>query len=254
MLTDLGQGCSPAQLAGRLKLEQGKTVIGCETIYRFIYAQIKRTNDCRWRHYLPRAKSRRGRHGKKGGSPASLIKDRISIDNRPQAASDRRQPGHWEADLMLFATYGQNILVLHERTSRFTTLVKTQQPTGRAHRPAPRTAAPAPAQTPPPHPHLRQRHRVRRPPQAQHQPRHRHLLLRPSRPWQKGGIENAIGRMRRFLPRTHQPPIPRPGPHPSLILAYNHTPRKCLDFLTPAEHFSQLLHFKRESTFPPSPE
>src|SRR5665213_1803703 len=65
VLTDLGQGCSPAQVVGRLKLEQGSTVIGCETIYRFIYAQIKRTNDGRWRHYLPRARRRRGRRGRK---------------------------------------------------------------------------------------------------------------------------------------------------------------------------------------------
>ena len=38
-----------------------------------------------------------------------------------------------------------------------------------------------------------------------------------------------------------------------LARAYNHTPRKCLDFKTPAEAFSdtlQLLHFKRESTSP----
>ncbi|MGH9443558.1 MAG: IS30 family transposase, partial [Thermoanaerobaculia bacterium] len=31
---------------------------------------------------------------------------------------------------------------------------------------------------------------------------------------------------------------------------YNHTPRKCLDFQTPAEVFSHLLHFKCDSTFP----
>jgi len=36
-------------------------------------------------------------------------------------------------------------------------------------------------------------------------------------------------------------------------MAYNHTPRKCLGYLTPAEVFiNQVLHFKCESTFPPS--
>ena len=30
-------------------------VISTETIYRFVYAQIRRHNDYRWRHYLPRA-------------------------------------------------------------------------------------------------------------------------------------------------------------------------------------------------------
>ena len=34
MLGLLEQGWSPEQVAGRLKLEEGRTVIGCETIYR----------------------------------------------------------------------------------------------------------------------------------------------------------------------------------------------------------------------------
>src|ERR1700674_2337240 len=38
----LAAGWSPGQVVGRLKREQGRTVIGCETIYRFIYAQMKR--------------------------------------------------------------------------------------------------------------------------------------------------------------------------------------------------------------------
>jgi len=36
----------------------------------------------------------------------------------------------------------------------------------------------------------------------------------------------------------------------ALLRAYNNTPRKCLDFKTPAEAFSQALHFECESTFP----
>ncbi len=35
--------------------------------------------------------------------------------------------------------------------------------------------------------------------------------------------------------------------------AYNHTPRQCLDFQTPAEVFSRVLHFERESTSRLSP-
>ena len=37
----------------------------------------------------------------------------------------------------------------------------------------------------------------------------------------------------------------------ALVNAYNNTPRKCLDWNSPAEVFlSQLLHFERESTCP----
>lgn len=70
-------------------------------------------------------------------------------------------------------------------------------------------------------------------------------------PWQKGGIENAIGRMRRFLPRKTDLATLSNDHFNQLIRAYNNTPRKCLDYQTPAELFiNQLLHFKCESTCP----
>ncbi len=58
-------------------------------------------------------------------------------------------------------------------------------------------------------------------------------------PWQKGGIENAIGRLRRFLPRKTNLHVCRQHIQQAASL-YNNTPRKCLDFRTPAEAFSQL--------------
>ena len=40
-----------------------------------------------------------------------------------------------------------------------------------------------------------------------------------------------------------------------LVQAYNNTPRKCLGYNTPAEVFwNHVLHFKCESTLPPSRE
>lgn len=74
-------------------------------------------------------------------------------------------------------------------------------------------------------------------------------------PWQKGGIENAIGRMRRFLPRKTDLATLDTTRLLTLFAAYNATPRKCLDWQTPAEAFSNhLLHFERVSTFPLSRE
>ncbi len=69
-------------------------------------------------------------------------------------------------------------------------------------------------------------------------------------PWQKGGVENAIGRMRRTLPRKTDLAAVSNQRFAELVRAYNNTPRKCLGFLTPAEVFwNQVLHFKCESTF-----
>jgi helix-turn-helix protein len=127
VLDRLARGWSPQQVAGRLAREHGHTVVSHETIYRFIAGQLARTQDYSWRLYLPRAKSKRGWRGRKGGSPVDHIKDRISIALRPAQAADRAIPGHWEADLMLFRTYGQAVLTLHERTSRVLGVVR--QPT-----------------------------------------------------------------------------------------------------------------------------
>jgi IS30 family transposase len=70
----------------------------------------------------------------------------------------------------------------------------------------------------------------------------------PYAPWQKGGIENAIGRMRRFMPRKTDLTTLSNAQFQAAIAAYNNTPRKCLDWKTPAETFSRVLHFECEST------
>jgi IS30 family transposase len=125
VLDRLADGWSPEQVAGRLALEAGHKVLSHETIYRFVYAQMKRTQNFSWRLYLPRAKTRRGRRRKRDGSPASFIKQRRPIRERPQEAGNRQTSGHWEADFMLFATYGQSVLVAHERATRATFITRT---------------------------------------------------------------------------------------------------------------------------------
>ena len=80
----LGQGWSPEQVAGRLALDEGRQVLSHESIYRFIYSQMARKKDYSWRHYLPRAKSKRGFRGRRGGSPATHIAHRSrSTSARP---------------------------------------------------------------------------------------------------------------------------------------------------------------------------
>lgn len=250
VLERLAMEYSPEQVAGRLALEQGKPVISHESIYRFIYAQIRRTNDGSWRHYLPRAKARRGYRGRGGGSATGFIKDRVSIHERPAVVDQRTSAGHWEADLMLFAKYGQAVLVAHERQSRL--LMVARQPNKTAALVAERLnemLAPLP-------PALRQTITFDNGTEfAQH---HR-LPLKTyfcdtHSPWQKGGVENAIGRLRRrLLRKTDLATLPEQDII-DLTRRYNHTPRKCLGFKTPAEIFSlQLLHFNCESTSRPPP-
>jgi IS30 family transposase len=248
----LAAGWSPEQVSGRLKLEANQPIISHESIYRFIHAQIARTKDYSWRRLLPRGKSKRGFRGRKGGSPASFIDGRVSISERPVEASDRNTPGHWEADLMLFAKYGQAILTLHERHSR---LIFATRPPNKASAPIAELLVSFFANLPP---SLRQTVTFDNGTEfARHRELHRLALATffcdPHAPWQKGGIENAIGRMRRFIPRKTDLAMLPQEIFLALVSAYNNTPRKCLDFRTPAETFIQVLHFECESTSRLSP-
>ena len=254
VIDHLAMGWSPQQISNRLAKDQGCNVISHESIYRFIYAQIKRTKDYSWRQLLPRAKSRRGFRGRKGGSSVSFIKHRRSIHDRPQFIDKRSEPGHWEADLMLFAQQRQPLLVLQERYSRLLMLFKLET----------KSAKPIANQLIAFFNEL---------------PRHlglsitfdngtefaeHHLLNQKGidsyfcdvrAPWQKGGVENAIGRLRRFLPRKTNIKRINGEELEKLAALHNHTPRKCLGYQTPAEIFlKQVLHFKCELTFPLSRE
>jgi IS30 family transposase len=249
VLSGLRRGWSPEQVAGWLKCQKVRSTVSHETIYRFIYAQIRRTNDGAWRHYLPRAKYKRGWRAKAGGSPASFIKGRVSIALRPDGVRQRRTFGHWEADLMHFATPGQTILVAHERKSRLLLLAK--QPS--------KAAQPAADQLLAWFESLDRRLRKtitfdNGTEFAEHHILTDELAIRtffcdPHSPWQKGSVENAIGRMRRPLPRNTNLNTIDDDVLRTLVVAYNNTPRKCLGFKSPAQAFlSQVLHFKREST------
>ena len=254
VLSGLKQGWSPDQVSGRLELEAGRTVISHESIYRFVYAQMARRKDYSWRHYLPRAKSKRGWRGRKGGSPASFIALRRPIAERPPSAADRRTPGHWEADLMLFRTYGHAVLTMHERHSRILIAVR---PPGKASRPIASAMSQVLGQLPP---EWRQTVTFDNGAEfALHHQLHAFgfetFFCDTYSPWQKGGVENAIGRLRRTLPRKTDLAALSDKQFTRLIQAYNNTPRKCLGYRTPAEIFlDQVLHLKCESTFPPSRE
>jgi transposase, IS30 family len=252
VLESLARGWSPQQVAGRFAREHGRTIVSHESIYRFIAAQIARTKDYSWRHYLPRGKSKRGWRGRKGGSSAEHIKHRVSIALRPAAVAERIDPGHWEADLMLFRTYGQAVLTLHERSSRILAIVR--QPNKAA---APVVKALEALLAPLPS-NLRQTITFDNGTEfAHHHTLHASLGIAtffcdPHAPWQKGGIENAIGRLRRVLPRKTDLATLTPAQIRHLARLYNNTPRKCLDFQTPAEVFFKALHFGCDST-PPLP-
>ena len=243
-------------IAGRLALEHGRTVISHESIYRYIYHRSGQKDY--WHRLLPRRRFRRGPNGARRGG-AETIKRRIGLSERPESAADRREAGHWaghwEGDLMLFSRYGQALLVSHERTSRL--LVLNRQPS-KASEPVAAAQLALFSGLPPA---LRRSITFDNGTEfARHSALQDRLGMQtffcdPYRPWQKGGVENAIGRLRRSLPRKTDIDRLTLAELDLLARRYNTAPRKCLGYRTPAEVFlSQLetLHFKRESASPPA--
>jgi len=253
VLDSLAMGLSPEQIAGRLAHENNSMRISHESIYRFIYAQIGRTKDYRWRRYLPRAKSKRG-WGRRPHHPMEHIKNRVSIDQRPLFVEKRKQPGHWETDLLHPRKSGAAILVAHERASRYTLLAK--QPGKHAQPVVDQikgwfSALPSCLR--------RSLTQDNGPEFFLHYQLHpigvKTYFCHPHSPWQKGSVENMNGRLRRYIPRGTHPDSFTDSDLQNLARRLNNTPRKCLGFKTPAEVLSaHLLHFKCESTFRLLPE
>jgi IS30 family transposase len=236
VLDHLAMGRSPEQIAGRLTLEHHKALISHESIYRYVYWRVHNFKEY-LHHLLPRKKYRRGYRGRKGGSSKNYMFRRVSVHQRPAAVHNRSRFGHWEADLMLFSKQGQAALVLHERRSRFTVVL--DQRTKHAQ-PVADNIADTLKNLPESkrksvtfdngsefsrHFDLTDRHGIKT------------YFCDTHSPWQKGGVENAIGRLRRALPRKTDTSALTAQDFLRITKAYNDTPRKCLGFLTPSEVF-----------------
>jgi IS30 family transposase len=109
---------SPVQISGRLKLESAKWSISHETIYNWIYKVAPAFKSClRWKS---RRRQRRGVRRRRG-----LHKyPRRLIDQRPEAANQRLEPGHWERDLLEGQRGGPALLVLQDRFTRIVIIKK----------------------------------------------------------------------------------------------------------------------------------
>ncbi len=238
VLRHLAEGWSPEQIAGRLAQGAAGQRISYESIYRYIYWRSWSFKETLHR-LLPRQKGRRGKRWKNGRWSIESIVGRVSIHDRPAAVEARTRSGDWEADLMSFSKPGQFLLVVQERRSRRALLLRQEARTAQSV--ADNLSAMVEAM----------------PPCACQSMTFdngtefsKHYLLSrrfgiatwfcdTHSPWQKGGIENAIGRLRRQLPRKTDlnalPPLRLAG----LLERFNDTPRKCLAFQTPNEVFLQ---------------
>jgi len=195
--------------------------VGCETIYAFIYRAAQKAEQL-WRYLT--------RHHKRRRPPRSrpsrdTIKDRVSIHERPENIDARTEAGHWEGDLI--------ICKLYERKSRVMLAARLVGKT------AAETISVMLAVFARIEPTLRKSITFDNDTAFAQHARLKTMCAMTTwfcdayASWQKGGVENANGRLRRWLPRQIDLDNVSDEEIQHIILTANLTPRKCLGFKTP---------------------
>lgn len=223
------KGWSPEIIEGRLRREHGRTVVGHETLYKFIYESEIGKRDGLY-EYLPRGKKKRTKkYGRR--SQKSRLEGRIFIEARPQAANDRSEIGHWESDTLL-CKWREGVNVLAERASRVVRITKlaakdaaatTAAVTGRLKDEIVKSIT-----------------EDNGPENADHEKLSAILnanvfFCHPYHSWEKGTVENRNGVIRRYLPRGTDLSEWTQAELDEIADDINTTPMKCLDYQTPNE-------------------
>ena len=237
----LSAAWSPEQIAGYLRRHRGIREAVChETIYQYVYGPDGRHQKL-WRHLPVARRSRRQRYGRK---PRGLhIPVANTIGARPQEIADRSSFGHWEGDLLIFRReYGKaNLTSLVERRSRFTFLARNPS----RHSAGVMASIDRHLQALPPV--LRRSITFDRGTEFAAFATLRNRLgitsyfCLPSAPWQKGGVENCNGRIRRFLPSNTDIALLSDKEIQAVADRLNSTPRKCLGYRTPHEVLGEQI-------------
>lgn len=235
IINQLKEGWSPQSICGRLKLEQGMSVISHETIYAYIYHP--QTQEDALHVYLRRQKSHRGRRYRP--FKRSSIPSRVSIHHRPFSVEKREVFGDWEADLMMFSAQKDNLLTLRERKSRF--VMAIQNPSKKADSTANnliqafkgKKKVLALTMTYDNGGEFARHERVA---QAL---RIDTFFCDPYASWQKGSVENGNAQLRLFFPRSTILANLSQKDIDLAVNKINNRPMKCLGFRTPAEVFTE---------------
>lgn len=237
---------SPEQIAGYLRRQDAAFYACPEVIYQYVYSAEGKAKGL-YRYLFRGRPKRRERFGRR--PRGKHIPEQHTIHCRPEFVNDRSAFGHWEGDLLAFQReHGHaNVTSLIERKSRYTLLVKNRN---KSTTPVISGIAERLKSLPPTsrqsitfdrgfefmsYPLLRQAYGIHS------------YFCDPRSPWQKGAVENNNGRLRRYLPsNTNIEALPDTELH-ALCVRMNNTPRKCLNYRTPQEAFSEYLQQETEN-------
>lgn len=225
---------SPQIIAGRLAIDHPGLKTNHESIYLYIYRYRRGMSDLLARSHKKRRKRGTARNRRtQWGS-------RSSIELRDPAVDHRDEPGHWEADTMICGRSSQAVAVAYERSIRLVRLRllprKTAPHFAHAISWALRTLPPTMRKT---------ITYDNGPENVSHEQINailgtRSYFCHPYASWEKPGVEQCIGLLRKFIPKRANL-----GQLTKYQIRYyqdllNNRPRKCLGFRTPNERYAEI--------------
>jgi len=235
-------GWSPELLAGKLKEQPPRELRGAsishEQIYEYIYQGEGKWEG--WYHYLVRKQPKRRRQ--RGRKPhKSRIKDRIPISLRPEVINKRKRFGDWESDLALYQKQKACLSVQYERKAMLLRMHKVRNKTAEENEQAlMKTLEEFPAESVKSmtfdnglenvcHIEIRDTFNLET------------FFCRAYAAWQKGGVENVIGIIRRHLPKGTDLAKLTDDDIYQIQEKINNRPRKKLNYKTPNEVLQEQL-------------
>ncbi len=242
--TQLAAGCSPEQIAGRLKRAypgDRRKQLSAETIYAGLYVLPRGLLRSELLAALRQARKAR-RPRSRGTDRRGQIPNMTPIAERPAEVATRTVPGHWEGDLIKGARNGSAVGTLVERTTRLVLLARMEGTDATSARQGfTKKLRHVPAV-------LRKTLTYDRGNEmAEHERLAERLAIRiffadPYSPWQRGTNENTNGLLRQYVPKGTD--LSGYTQRELNVIAHrlNTRPRKCLDFATPLEVYAQLRH------------
>ena len=230
----LALGWSPDAISGDLKRNHPDMYVSHEAIYKYIY-EFKRE----WIKLLPRGKDRRARRKNQYESRVKTkIPDRNSIENRPEAANDRSEFGHFEADCIVSRKSKAALLVITERKTRKVKIVWLHRKTSKVVKKAIVKA-------------LRQyKDAVKTITYDNGTENVLHMKVNkalncksyfcnPYHSWEKGSVEHANGMIRRYVKKSMDIADFSEKQIRKIQNRINNIPRKVLSYRTAQEYFNQ---------------
>lgn len=229
-------GWTPELIAGtfrafRLELPR----ISTEAIYQWIYAAAPHLIDCLPRSHKQRYPKTKGRKVRK-----SKILHRVPIQERSALANTRREPGHWESDLIV----GRGRTALQNNVERTSRSVRLRHVPDKKAASCRRALQSVLERLPP---HLRRSITYDNGSEnAEHFLLNEAIQTRsyfcvPYHSWEKGTVENRNGLVRRFFPKRSDFDTIQPHALQQAEDWINNRPMKCLGFKTPNQVFASLV-------------